>query len=47
VLSYPVWMIFVFRAGEVSLWAFSIAVPVLVIFTHRANIRRLIKGKEA
>lgn len=47
VFSYPVWMIVVFKADFRSLWAFSILVPILVIVTHRSNIKRLIRGKEA
>jgi glycerol-3-phosphate acyltransferase PlsY len=47
VISYPLWMIGVFRSEFLSLWIFSILVPVLVILTHRQNIRRLIAGKEA
>jgi len=47
VISYPIWMIFVFQAEYLSLRIFSIFVPVLVIITHRSNISRLIKGKES
>lgn len=47
VLSYPIWMILVFRTEYVSLVVFSIFVPVLVILTHRSNIRRLLQGREA
>lgn len=46
VISYPIWMIFVFQTEFLSLRIFSIFVPVLVIITHRANISRLIRGKE-
>lgn len=42
VLSYPVWVIWVFGTGSLSVRIFSILVPVLVIFTHRNNIRKLI-----
>jgi len=47
VVSYPVWMILVFQAEYRSLWVFSILVPILVIFTHRSNIMRLIQRKES
>jgi glycerol-3-phosphate acyltransferase PlsY len=47
VLSYPIWMILVFRTEYTSLLVFSILVPVLVIWTHRSNIRRLLQGREA
>jgi len=45
-ISYPIWMIFVFQTETWSLKIFSIFVPILVIITHRANISRLLKGKE-
>lgn len=47
VVSYPIWMMLVFRSDFLSLRLFSILVPVLVIITHRSNIRRLFQGKEA
>jgi glycerol-3-phosphate acyltransferase PlsY len=47
VLSYPLWMILVFRTEYLSLVVFSLLLPLLVIATHRNNIRRLISGKEA
>jgi len=47
VLSYPVWMILVIKTDFHSLWVFSILVPILVIVTHRSNIRRLIQGMES
>lgn len=46
VLSYPVWMILVFQSEYLSLRVFSIFVPILVILTHRANITRLLQGRE-
>jgi len=33
----------VFRSEYKSFWVFSIVVPLLVILTHRSNIKRLIK----
>ncbi len=45
-LSYPIWMIFVFQTEYRALFYFSTFVPILVIITHRANISRLIRGKE-
>ncbi len=41
VLSYPVWVIWVFHTGSPALRIFSILVPVMVIITHRNNIRKL------
>lgn len=46
VISYPIWVIMVFQADYKAIWAFSIAVPLLTIFTHRSNIVRLIRGDE-
>jgi glycerol-3-phosphate acyltransferase PlsY len=46
VVSYPVWVIVVFRSDYLAIWIFSIVVPLLVFATHRANIARLLKGKE-
>ncbi|MGW8316532.1 MAG: glycerol-3-phosphate 1-O-acyltransferase PlsY [Bacteroidales bacterium] len=42
VLSYPVWIIWVFSSSSPALRIFSLLVPVMVIFTHRNNIRKLI-----
>jgi glycerol-3-phosphate acyltransferase PlsY len=47
VLSYPLWMILVYQTPFLSLRIFSILVPVLVLFTHRSNIRRLLRREEA
>ncbi len=46
VISYPIWMIFVFQTDYRSLQIFSIFVPILVIITHRSNIFRMLKGNE-
>ena len=46
VISYPVWMIFIFQTDYRSLQVFSIFVPILVIITHRSNIIRMLKGNE-
>lgn len=46
VITYPVWMILVFQTDYQSLRIFSLFVPVLVILTHRSNIKRLFKGNE-
>lgn len=47
VISYPIWMMLVFHTPYWSLRIFSLLVPLLVIVTHRANIARMIKGKES
>ena len=43
VLSYPIWIMAVFRSEYRSLWIFSLVVPILVILTHRTNILRMLK----
>jgi glycerol-3-phosphate acyltransferase PlsY len=43
VLSFPLWVMVVFRSEFKALWLFSILVPILVIFTHRTNISRMLK----
>ena len=43
---FPFITIFVFKAGSISLIYFSIVISVLVIFTHRKNIERLLKKEE-
>lgn len=45
-LSYPIWVIWVFKTEYLSLEIFSLFVVVLVLITHRSNIRRLLKGEE-
>jgi acyl phosphate:glycerol-3-phosphate acyltransferase len=46
VLTYPVWIIWVFHSPSLSLRLFSLFVVVLVLITHRSNILRLIRGEE-
>jgi len=46
VLTYPVWIIWVFRTEYLALRIFSLAVVVLVLITHRSNILRLLRGQE-
>jgi len=46
-LSFPIWVILVFsRDSSVVLSAFSLLAAVLLVFTHRNNIRRLLNGNE-
>lgn len=45
-LSYPIWVIWVFKTEYLSLKIFSLFVVALVFLTHRSNIRRLIRGEE-
>ena len=46
VLTYPVWIILVFRSEYLAIRIFSLAVVVLVLITHRSNILRMIRGEE-
>ncbi|MEA3479940.1 MAG: glycerol-3-phosphate 1-O-acyltransferase PlsY, partial [Bacteroidota bacterium] len=46
VLTYPVWIIWVFRSEYLAIRIFSLAVVVLVLITHRSNILRLVQGEE-
>ncbi len=44
VISYPVWIILVFRSEYRALWVFSLVVPILVILTHRRNLKKLFRA---
>ncbi len=44
--SYPLWMMLVFKTDSLALRVFSLLVPLLVFYTHRSNISRLLKGEE-
>jgi glycerol-3-phosphate acyltransferase PlsY len=46
VLTYPVWIIWVFKSEFLSLRIFSLVVVLLVLITHRSNIFRLVRGEE-
>jgi acyl phosphate:glycerol-3-phosphate acyltransferase len=46
-LSFPVWVILIYNSDYLSLGVFSIVAAILLILTHRANIVRLIAGKES
>lgn len=46
VLTYPVWIILVFRSEYLTIRIFSLLVVVLVLITHRSNILRLVQGEE-
>lgn len=45
-ITFPVWVILVFRSPYISLWIFSIVAAILLIITHRKNIIRLKNGQE-
>jgi glycerol-3-phosphate acyltransferase PlsY len=46
VLSYPVWVFWVFPSDYLTVRVFSLVVLALVLITHKSNIRRLIRGEE-
>lgn len=46
VTFFPILVIFVYKTPVKSMIIFSICVAVLLFLTHRANIKRLIKGEE-
>jgi len=45
-ISFPFWIVFVFPESSYELNVFSIFVGGLIIYTHRSNIKRLLKGSE-
>ena len=45
-LSIPVLFLQVFGYRDVSLIVFSVSVGILIVYTHRKNIRRLMAGEE-
>jgi glycerol-3-phosphate acyltransferase PlsY len=45
-LSFPIWIILVFKSEYFHLWIFSGVVALLIIFTHRKNVVRLWNGNE-
>lgn len=46
VLTYPVWINWIYGTESLAIRLFSLAVPVLVLITHRSNILRLVRGEE-
>jgi glycerol-3-phosphate acyltransferase PlsY len=45
-LSFPVWLIFIYNSPYFSLQIFAILAAILLVYTHRKNIQRLIKKEE-
>jgi acyl phosphate:glycerol-3-phosphate acyltransferase len=45
-ISFPLWVIMVLSSPSVLFSVFSCLIPILIIITHRQNIRRLWLGKE-
>ncbi|MFZ2340593.1 MAG: glycerol-3-phosphate 1-O-acyltransferase PlsY [Bacteroidales bacterium] len=46
-ISFPVFLIFFFDTPSVYLKIFSVVVAVALLFTHRSNIGRLLRGEES
>ncbi len=46
VLTYPIWIILVFKSEYLTIRIFSLVVVLLVLITHRSNILRLVRGEE-
>ena len=46
VISYPVWIFWVFPTEYLTVRIFSLVVLALVLITHKSNIGRLIRGEE-
>jgi glycerol-3-phosphate acyltransferase PlsY len=46
-ISFPILVIAVFKSSTTSLIVFSVSVALLLILTHRKNIKRLLKGEES
>jgi len=45
-ISFPFFIWLLFPSSSISLKIFSLAVALLLIFTHRSNIKRLLHGEE-
>ncbi len=45
-ISFPAWVIIVFHSEYLSMGIFSVIAAILLVVTHRANIKRLLKGEE-
>ena len=46
VLTYPIWINWVFKSDYMTIRIFSLVVVLLVLITHRSNILRLVRGEE-
>lgn len=45
-ISFPVWTTIVFKDTSLTMIAFSVFAALLLVYTHRENIRRLLNGNE-
>ena len=46
-LSYPIFLFFVFHSRNIPLLVFGCVIALLLLLTHRANIKRLLHGEES
>jgi glycerol-3-phosphate acyltransferase PlsY len=46
-VAFPVLLLLVFETPSIAFKIFSVVVAVALIFTHRANLKRLMKGEES
>lgn len=46
VVSFPILLVFIFKANEPLFVAFGISAAIMVILTHQKNIKRLVAGSE-
>lgn len=46
-LFYPIQLLLIFQLNSLFIQVFSILIPLMVIYTHRKNIARLLKGEES
>lgn len=46
-MMFPIYVMFVFREKSISLIVFACVVAVLLLITHRKNIKRLVSGTES
>jgi len=46
-ISFPVFIILLYKTPFISLWIFSIVAAILLTLTHRKNIQRLLAGEES
>lgn len=45
-ISFPIFVIFIYKTEYISLQVFSVIMSLLIIITHKKNIGRLMKGEE-
>ena len=45
-IAFAIRVLFVLKYYSILINVFSLLLPVLIIYTHRENIRRLLKGEE-